>query len=822
MANQNYINPPAVQQETEDIDWLSIVRACTGTLRRQWRWFAFSIIVCGCLAFLYERKQPRVYQRQAVIEIEGADGSSGSRRMPSNMNALLELNGITAGDQLQNEIFILQSHRLIERVVTRLKLDVDYSVKNGLGQSTLYKKRPFEATFLRPAEIDEDITFKVDLIDNQKFRIFDVRYKDEDCRIDKVVAYGQRIATPAGNVYLTRKMNLEGLEPTTVTVSRLPVFTATEMYRSKLSCGEINKESSLIVLTFQDTNKKRAEDFLNVLLDVYKEDIIDGKNRIAESTAIFIDSRIKIIGDELNDVEGSLARFKERNQIVDFEKSAQSALEEQRTLRLSMLQAEVQLSVAEYLEDFLKNNSKADQVIPVLNDMVDQGIQQQITEYNKLVLERNRLAPNTGENSPVMNDLNQKLIATNEAIRASVHSLVNTLRLRAESARRNENTFNTMLSGVPNIEKSAGDIKRQQEIKSALYSYLLNKREEVALQLAINEANIRTVEYPLGSERPVAPHSMIIMAIGLFIGILIPTAVFTIRSYMDTAVRGRKDIEDATDLNVIGEIPRWEDANKLGDSETLIATDETNNTVTEAFRMLRYGLSFIRKHNQVVMCTSATPGQGKTFVSRNLAAILARADKRVILIDADIRKRTQSKQLGNRFGLTSYLNGDITRVEEIIISRGGTNLQDVDFIPAGLLPPNPAELLMDARFDELIDELRSRYDYIIIDTTPALQVADAGIVSRVADQTLFIIRVGVQDRHFLPTLQRLSDDKQLGNISVVLNDCVNNVLGYGYGYGYGYGHTAGRQNHAKHGNKSSGLSKKLSAGVLHRLNNRKQ
>ncbi len=744
--------------------------------------------------------------------------------MSNNMNALMELNGIAVGDQLQNEIFILRSHRLIERVVTRLKLDVEYSVKNGLQQATLYRNRPFEATFLRPARLDEGLTFKVELIDNNKFRIFDVNYKDENCHIDQIASYGQRISTPAGNLYLTRRMDLTKVQPTTITVTRLPIFAATELYRKKFAAGEIDKESSLISLTIQDSNKKRAEDFLNTLLDVYKEDIIEGKNRVAQSTANFIDSRIKLIGEELNDVESSLAKFKKSNQIVDFEKSAQSVLDERGMLRQTLLQAEIQLNIAEYLEEFLKNNSKADQVIPVLNDMSDKGIQQQVAEYNKLILERNRLAPNTSANSPVMRDLNQQLVAMNEAIRASVHSHVNSLRLRVESASRNENSLNSILSGVPNIQKDAGDIQRQQTIKSALYSYLLNKREEVALQLAINEANVRTVEYPIGPERPVAPHSLLILAFGVFMGLLIPSIVFIIRAYMDTAVRGRKDIENATDIPVIGEIPRWENADKY-DTEELIATDQNNNTITEAFRMLRYGLSFIRKHNHVIMCTSATPGQGKTFISRNLAVILVRAGKRVILIDADIRRQTQSRYLGKRHGLTSYLSGDITNVDDIIVPDEEADMQGVDIIPAGIMPPNPAELLMDARFDELIDELKTRYDHIIIDTTPALQVADAGIVSRVADQTLFIIRVGVQDRNFLPTLQRLSDDKRLGNISIVLNDCVNGATGYGYGYGYGsgygYGQSASQRSKHKVSDKRQGLTQKINTNVLRRLNHRK-
>ena len=254
--------------------------------------------------------------------------------------------------------------------------------------------------------------------------------------------------------------------------------------------------------------------------------------------------------------------------------------------------------MTQYLADFLKNNSKADQIIPVLIGISDQGIQSQISEYNTLLLERNKLAANTGENSPTMVDLQQRLLAMNAAIRSSVDSYVESIQLRVADARRNEKELDVLLSGVPRIEKDAGDIIRQQEVKSALYSYLLSKREEVAIQLAVNEANIRTVEYPIGPINPVAPHTMIILAVGVLLGILIPTRSRVLRLYFDTAVRGRRDVEEATNLPILGEIPRWEGVSKDGSHELLISSESSSSVVSEAFRMLRYGLSFIRRRSQ--------------------------------------------------------------------------------------------------------------------------------------------------------------------------------------------------------------------------------
>ena len=588
MANPNP-NPAAVPaKDPEEIDWLSLFRECANILRRRWKWFVLSVIVCLVLAFLYQQKQARVYQRTATVLVEDASGTGGSRRMSGNMNALLELNGITTGDQLQNEIFILQSHRLIERVVRNLKLDVDYTTVVGLRPITLYKNRPFEVSFLQAARENESVTFEVDLIDNNSYRLHDLKVYgpradslENALNVDKTLRYGQIVKTPVGDFVLTRTMDLKDKTSATVKVSRMPVSNAAEMWRSNLTASEVDKESSLINLTFQDTNTKRAEDFLNELLKVYKEDIIENKNRVAQSTVRFIDSRIILLGEELGDVEASLASFKERNSIVDFEKNAEAFLTERSAARQTLLNAEVELNMTQYLADFLKNNSKADQIIPVLIGISDQGIQSQISEYNTLLLERNKLAANTGENSPTMVDLQQRLLAMNAAIRSSVDSYVESIQLRVADARRNEKELDVLLSGVPRIEKDAGDIIRQQEVKSALYSYLLSKREEVAIQLAVNEANIRTVEYPIGPINPVAPHTMIILAVGLLLGILIPSAYFGLRLYFDTAVRGRKDVEEATNLPILGEIPRWEGVDKEGHHELLISSESGSSVVSE-------------------------------------------------------------------------------------------------------------------------------------------------------------------------------------------------------------------------------------------------
>lgn len=293
------------------------------------------------------------------------------------------------------------------------------------------------------------------------------------------------------------------------------------------------------------------------------------------------------------------------------------------------------------------------------------------------------------------------------------------------------------------------------------------------------------MEGPIGSDVPISPRGMIILLISVAIGIAIPTFIIWLRITMDVSVHGRKDIEDNTTIPLPGEIPSI----KNSDEKTLITDLASDDPIVEGFRILRYNLGYMRHTTQVMICTSTTPGQGKSFISRNVAQIFAMAGKKVLLIDADIRKGTLSRNFGQNFGLTTYLSDELTKIEDII--KKDHLAKGVDFIPAGNIPPNPSELLMTDRYEELFTQLRQCYDHIIIDSTPLFSVADASIASRVADITLFVIRAQMQDRNFLPELERMYQDNRFKHLCIILNDVdmdKNGVYGHGYGYGYGYGY----------------------------------
>lgn len=776
-------------QQDDEMQLIPLIKLCYHQFITYWGWFALSTVVCVCLGWLYQQKQSRIFQRQAVMLIEDTNGSSSSNgfrstsRRNSGMNTLLELNGVSVGDNLKNEIFILSSKRLMQRVVDKLHLEVDYTVKENLHDITLYgKDLPFQVLFQKNFKGKGVQHLTIVKKDGNTVTLKNLRDQLGKELPDIDAKLGQMVNTPYGPLCIVRAPGFGKWEGEEVEVNRLSPDMAAARFMGELSASEYDKETSLIVLSCNDANTERADAILATLYDTYKEDVVENKNRVACNTASFIDERIRIIGSELSSVESQLATFKKRNQLLDFSQTSQVVLTETSSARQQSLQIETQLNVARYLDEYLHSHSNNHDLIPALN-IGDASFNTQIATYNDQMNKRNLMVSNTSESQSVVREMDRQLAQMRQAIASSLRSYVKSLELRLQDAKANESTLSSRIAGAPDQEKQGLDIQRQQSLKEALYTYLLNKREEVALQQAINEANVRLVEGPIGNKQ-VSPRSMVIMFISLIIGLLIPTIVLWVRYVLDVTVHGRKDIEDATTIPILGEVPHMKvsgNANKAN-----ITQLESNNPVVEAFRILRFSLNYMRHNTQVIMTSSTTPGQGKSFVASNMATILSMAGKRVLIIDADIRKHTLSNTYGNDFGLTTFLADEHTQVADIIRKDGLT--KGVDFLPAGHTPPNPSELLMTDRLEKLVDELRTMYDNIIIDSTPMFSVADASIVNRVADLTLFVIRVGVQDRDFLPDLERMYKDKRFKSLCIVVNDADINLSRYGSGYGYGYGY----------------------------------
>lgn len=808
-ATQNYANTPAqnsVQQENEEIISL---RDMFDMFLFNWKWFLLSIIVCCALGYIYLKKQPKVYQRQAMMLVKEENGMS-RRSSAMGTDALMQLNGVISGASVANEKYILSSHLLTKQVAKDLHFDVLYTLDNVLCDESLYDKRPFTIEFENPDSVRLS-AFRVKVVNSNEVRIYDAAVAGMDeVDFDKTVRLGNRVVSPMGNFTITAEPKyIEDFEGEEIIVNHLDADRAANFVRGRISTDEESKMSTLIRIICNDTNTKRAEDILSALLDAYKRSIIEDKNRLAQSTAEFIDERIELISRELDEVEDHMAAFKQNNNLIDISQNAQAFLQQSTTARQRTIQLQAQQSTIRYMLDHLKSKSEGKTLIPAISGLADAGIQSQINSYNTMMLERNRLVANSGENSSSIRELDMNLQQMKQAIITSMQGFLSSVDLQVRQARGEEKQLENMLSSVPKKEKKVLDIARQQAIKETLYTYLLNKREETALQLAISEANIRIVEHPYGSNAPVSPRRTVIALASLAIGVILPFGFLYLFSLLNMGVRGRRDVENYTTIPVIGEVPHVKEG---FDKTKIMISEKSNDTLSEAFRLLRFNLNFVDKNARVIMFTSTIPGEGKTFISRNFAQTLALAGKRVILIDTDIRKRTQTAlyQASRKEGLTSYLNGTENDLTNLILP--GDDKYNVDLLPAGVRPPNPAELLMSSRFDELIVELKKIYDYIIIDNVPALVVADAGIVNRVAELTIYVIRDRKIDRRYLTDLERLHQEHKFNNLTILLNDVhvEKRTYGYGYGnyaysyryfYGYGYGYgnrkSSRRRDHRK-------------------------
>ena len=549
------------------------------------------------------------------------------------------------------------------------------------------------------------------------------------------------------------------------------------------------KPGRLHHLSLKDNSPSRAEDVLNMLITVYNEEAVKDKNQVAVNTADFINERLIIISRELGGVETELEDFKRTNLVVDLGATTGITMGDAQKYGTEALELETQLRLAGYIKEYLTDPSKETGLIPSNTGISDMNIENQISLYNAAKLKRDRLLGESSESNPVVLELNNSLRSMRQGIIRAVDNLIVSLEVKRHDASARERRAQGRVLSIPRKEREMLSIERQQKIKESLYLYLLNKREENELTQRMTESNARIIDPAAGSNAPVAPKSMMILLASIVLGCAIPAGVLWLLAVSDTKVRSRKDVEGVLSVPFLGEIPMRDKKDK----SEVVVHENGRDSVSEAFRIVRTNMDFMRvkdKKMQVVMFTSFNPGAGKTFVSMNLAMSFALTHKKVVLVDLDIRKGTLSSHVRvSDKGVTNYLSGRIDNVDEII--RQNELCDKLDIIHAGPVPPNPAELLLGDRLETLIAELRKRYDYIILDNVPAGVVADAVIVNRVADLTIYVVRAGRMDRRALPEVEKLYQEGKLRNMSLILNGTVYKHGAYGYRYGYGYGYSYG-------------------------------
>lgn len=751
-------------------------------LASQWKWFLLSILICGGIAWYNYARAPLVYFRSATVIIKDPSNKASTSGLDRFDNFINKVN-------VANEILQFRSKKLMREVVQRVHADVSYQIKDGLRSNELYNESPVLVS-LPDALPEQSFSFTMTLKDAKTVTLSD--FSGIEAKPSYEVALNDTVAIIEGmNVVVTATNYLrDSWLNTPIRVQKLPVESMVNYYKNALGIQQEEEEASILTLALKDSSPARAEDVLNTLITVYNEEAIKEKNQVAVNTANFINERLIIIERELGNVESNLESFKQRNQIVDIASSAGMYMTESQKYNADAMELETQLRLANFIKDYLTDPSKETDLIPSNTGISDMNIENQISLYNAAKLKRDHLIDDSSVNNPVVQELNNSLRAMKQSIIRAVDNMIVSLNVKRNDAQNREMRAQDRVTAIPTKERQMLSIERQQKIKEALYLFLLNKREENALSQAMADNNARVIDGAEGSNAPISPNRNRILLLGLQVGIALPGAVCLAILFMDTRVHGRKDIEGVTSVPYLGEIPLDKEAMKDHRKKVMAVKEQGDDIVSEAFRILRTNMAFLSKKDkpaQVITFTSFNIGAGKTFIARNLSMSLAYMKKRVVMVDLDIRKGTLSRHFGHyHVGVTNYLSDNTVKVDDIIQHQEG-----FDLIPAGILAPNPAELLMDNRLDELMNELRTRYDYIIADNVPVGLIADATIANRIADLTIFVVRAGKLDRRQLPDIEKLYQEKKLKNMALVLNGANPERHGYGYSYGYGYGYGYG-------------------------------
>lgn len=739
----------------------------------RWYWFLLSVFVLVGGTWFYLVRQQPIYQRTSVILIKDDKATRG--------DSFLFTPGAKDDADMKNKIHVLTSSELMTMVVGKLGLEVSYSTPLLFRSQDLYKNTPLVVSFINQyaGTVNMDITPMTDAkcsvrMDGQEYICV---YNDTVSIRDQIF-----IISPTNRMSSTSNQ-------VPVHVSRTSQEMAALFYKGCVSASAI-EESSMINLTCASTSIQKSNDILAALLTSYNEYSERDQRRIADNTARFLEEQIATVTGDLDNLSNEMP-VGMRSKVATLEAGGRSSyLADAGKGREEAFQLETSMSMAKYVQGYLEDSSNNKGIIPSLGGMEEMGISGQVNSYNSMVIRYDRLLENSGPNNSVVMKLEKTMESTRAGIQSSLNVYIHSLQIKLDQARKQERIAQNSLTNNQGVY----DVYRQKEIKKSLHALLLKRQEENALSMLTTDVVAKLVEPPFTSAAP-SPHYPKNLAAALVIGLLLPVGIWWLLISLDTKIRNRQDIEEATSLDIIGEIPAYEPTKKES-KEAVAVKAKGSDAITESFRVLCAHLNFVLKGQKVVMFTSTTCGEGKSFVAANLAASLAMSGKKVILVDLDIRKRNKAgllKEGDHHPGVTDYLKGNVTDIRELIIPTSTSDMPDV--LLSGRVTSNPVEMLTSSRLDQMIAELRDTYQCVIIDSVPAVGLADALIMNRVAELTVYVVRERMLDRRFLPEVEKMYQADKLKNMCVILNNCQfykQSYYGYYghskyYGYGYAYG-----------------------------------
>lgn len=777
------------QEESVENSWLNL-QFLIKTFVLNWHWFLLSVIIFLGIAAIYVRYTAPVYQVKAKVLIKDDDNSSRSRNANQIMNTAT-LGILNSSDGFDNELEVLKSRSLAEGAVRDLKLYVEYESEGRVADKALYDQSPvlvdMDEKHLNTLEAPVSLTIAND---GGNYEV-NGEYFAKDGKSKKFSKTGKlpmSINTPVGILVLTKnpKNPLWGKGSKKLTATLYNPSMAVRRYMAT-SVEALSKTTTIAVLSYNDVLVERAKDYLKQLVVVYNRQANEDKNEIAVRTEAFINQRLEKINAELGSTDGAIERYKRNNNIVDATSNAGISLTQSSEADNELMEMNTQIMLIQSLKEYMKTPTNKYQALPSNVGLKDATAAAMITQYNQKALERNRMLRSASEQSPVVQTMTSQLDEMIEAINGAMDQNRKNLEIQRKSIMARYGKYSGQLSQTPEQERFLTEIGRQQTVKSSLYIMLLQKREENSITLAATSDKGRLIDEPANLGQ-VKPKRAIIMLIAFILGIGLPLLILIIGEMLRFRIEGRQDVEKLTRCPVIADIAMANDATKTrGD---IVVRENQNNQMEEIFRGMRTNLQFMMNGDEnVIMFTSSTSGEGKTFVAANLAMSFALLGKHVLLVGLDIRRPRLSRLFGmgkDEEGITTLLTREHPTENEIksMCVSSGVN-KNLDLLMAGPIPPNPSELVSRSSLEDIFAVLHKAYDYVIVDTAPVGLVTDTLQIGRIADVTVVMCRADYTEKSAFSIINSLSESKKLPNVCVAINGIDMSKKKYGYAYGYG-------------------------------------
>lgn len=769
-----------------------------------WPWFVGSILLCLMGTFIYLQYQTPMYNIQSAVLIKEQDQTQKGNNQA--LSAIQDLGMMTMTNNFDNELQILKSHTLVRKVVTDLGLYITHTEDRSWGYDIpLYRNEPVKI-YMSPDEaelLESNIIIRMNYSSPKQIEA-EVLYIHQGMEKSINQVFEQFPAV------LPTEIGVITFEPDTTFHIKRPMKLTTHInnpnnsaasFRSNMRVEPISKTTTIAQINVVNTVRQRGIDFIYQLVKIYNQDANDEKNEVAQKTAEFIEERIAIIDKELGSTEDTLASFKQRSRLTDLQSNAQMALQETSRYEQQLTQNATQINLIQELSNYIHNPAYAEEVVPANVGIQDQSLAEVINQYNTLIVEKKRLLRTSSENNPAVVNLNSGIDAMRTTVQTTVNSVLRGLQIKEKNLEREARKHEGRISNAPNQEKEYLSIARQQEIKANLYTMLLQKREENAITLASTASNGRIIEIPMAGKVPISPKKKAYMMAAFIVGILIPVVFIYLKEKLQYQIENRNDVEKLTNIPILAELPKSNSS--PSNKGSIVIHENKNNIMEEAFRTLRTNLLFmLEADKKVILITSSRPGEGKSFVSGNLAVSLAFLGKKVIIVGLDIRKSGLDRVFGFKSqlnGITNYLsNPEENKLSDLIISSGIS--PNLDILPRGIIPPNPTELIARPTLEKAIDELKKKYDIILLDTAPIAMVTDTSLISRVADIGLYICRSDYTPKAAFEYINTWKENSSL-KLATVINSIDlskrKNSIHLNYGYKYGYGHQYGYGYHDK-------------------------